>query len=75
MLVNSVSPGIIATKRIQDIWKNRTEEVNLSRLKMIALQRLGTPEEVARIVYFLGSESNTYITGTNIDINGGMFIP
>lgn len=36
-----------------------------------ALGRLGTPDEVAELVFFLGSESNTYITGQVMVVDGG----
>ena len=38
----------------------------------IPLKRMGTAEEIANTVYFLGGEENTYITGQVINIDGGM---
>ena len=40
--------------------------------KEIPLQRYGTPEEFGRLVTFLCSEANTYVTGQNILVEGGM---
>lgn len=66
--VNSLAPGLILT----DIWggfdsPERAEEL----AAQIPAQRLGTPEEVAAAVCFLSSVEAGYITGEEIDINGG----
>ena len=75
VLVNTVCPGIIATERIAKRWENRDPEYNSTILAQIPLGRLGEPEEVAKAVYFLGSEENNYITGAILDVNGGMYMP
>ncbi|MET3209298.1 UNVERIFIED_CONTAM: 3-oxoacyl-[acyl-carrier protein] reductase [Paenibacillus sp. PvR008] len=75
ILVNTVCPGIIGTERILHRWQNREEKINHEVLSGIPLHRLGTPEEVAEAVYFLGSEANQYITGAVLDVNGGMYTP
>lgn len=67
--VLSISPGFIQTNMtdaIPDSEKNRY-------LKMIPAQRFGTADEVADTVAFLLSEKASYINGSNIDINGGLF--
>jgi NAD(P)-dependent dehydrogenase (short-subunit alcohol dehydrogenase family) len=74
ILVNTVCPGVIATGRIEERWAKRPEEVNRAVLAEIPLGRLGTPEEVAQAIYFLGSTS-TYATGCLLDVNGGMYVP
>jgi 3-oxoacyl-[acyl-carrier protein] reductase len=74
ILVNTVCPGIIATERIEQRWANRSEQVTRSMLAEIPLRRLGRPEEVANVVYFVGSTS-TYTTGSILDVNGGMYMP
>ena len=68
--VNSLAPGTIATS-FQDRFN--TPE-NRERLKATyALRREGEAKEVADLVIYLSSDQSSYITGTNIDINGGSF--
>lgn len=68
VLVNAVSPGIIETSLTRQILKEN-EIIELS--SEVPLGRLGQPEEIAKLVLFLTSEYNTYITGQNIIIDGG----
>lgn len=68
--VNSLAPGTIATS-FHDRF-NAPE--NRERLKATyALRREGEAKEVADLVIYLSSDQSSYITGTNIDINGGCF--
>lgn len=68
ILVNAAVPGYIKT-RMANFSKKELAE----KLKKIPLKRLGTPEETAKLVSFLASPQNTYITGQCIHINGGLF--
>ena len=71
VLVNSVSPGYIQT----DLTTKNNDQETLSRIiRNIPVQRLGLPSDIAEAAYFLGSESNQYITGQNIIIDGGLSI-
>lgn len=79
ILVNVIGPGKIDTERVAYIDARKAEKMNLTpqelRLqseKNIALKRYGTTEEIARLVVFLCSEANTYITGQSILVDGGM---
>jgi len=63
--VNTVSPGVIETDMLQDVSRD-----NL--LTLIPLARLGTPEEVAKVVLFLCSDDASYITGQDIVVDGGL---
>jgi 3-oxoacyl-[acyl-carrier protein] reductase len=64
--VNVVAPGLIQTDMIH--------EAPVQKIKgLIPMARLGTPEEVARVVRFLCSEDAAYVTGQVISVNGGMF--
>lgn len=67
ILVNSVCPGFAATEMV---LRNPPEKVKMIE-KDIPLGRLVKPIEIARLVKFLISEDNTYITGSNIIIDGG----
>ncbi len=67
--VNAMCPGFIATEMVTDL----TEEVQQALLAKIPLGRFGKPEEVASLCRFLVSEGE-YITGAQININGGMYL-
>ena len=67
---NSVHPGPIATDMLSEITSN-AEMLELYQQK-IPLGRLGKPEEVAHAVLFLASEEASFITGTELIIDGGM---
>jgi 3-oxoacyl-[acyl-carrier protein] reductase len=68
--VNAVAPGFINT----EMTKNLPEKVKESFLAQIPMGRMGEPEEVAETVYWLASESATYITGQVIHISGGLYM-
>ena len=67
---NTVSPGYTATKMMLDIPKEHLDAI----VKQIPVGRLAKPEEIARVVAFLAADESAFITGANIDINGGQFI-
>ena len=62
--VNAIAPGEIKTS----ILSPSTEE---QLIPDIPMRRLGTPEEVAKTIYFLCSEQSSYVNGAEIHINGG----
>lgn len=67
--VNAVAPGFIQTTMtaaMTDDAKGKLED-------RIALKRLGTPDEVAYAVAFLASEQASYITGTVLNVSGGLY--
>lgn len=68
--VNTVSPGYIATDMIMNI----PEKVRESIRETIPVKRFGKPEEIGRLVAYLADEESGFITGANIDINGGQFM-
>jgi len=68
--VNAVAPGYIATAMTADLPDSVREDL----MKSIPLQRMGTPEDVARIVAFLLSEDAAYITGQVLNCDGGMWM-
>jgi 3alpha(or 20beta)-hydroxysteroid dehydrogenase len=65
--VNSVHPGPIDTEMLQV----RTPEQNRSRVQLVPMKRMGTAEEVAKLVLFLLSDESGYITGAEVAIDGG----
>ncbi len=69
ILVNAVSPGFVDTKLTS---KNNTKEKIKQLEGKIPLKRLAKTEEIANVVYFLCSEQNTYISGQNIVVDGGL---
>ncbi|MDX9713897.1 MAG: SDR family oxidoreductase [Dissulfurispiraceae bacterium] len=66
VLVNNVRPGVIDTAFHNKFPKDMHDRVN-----MIPAKRMGLPQEVAELVYYLGSEVNTYICGQTLAISGG----
>lgn len=68
ILANSVGPGFIQTDMTENILgKSGIKEIE----KQIPISRLGTVEEVANLVSWLVSDSNSYLTGQNLIIDGG----
>lgn len=68
--VNTISPGYIETPMLTAM----KEEVLASIVANIPVGRLGTPQEVADAVAFLAEPTSGFITGANLDINGGQYM-
>tara|TARA_B110000238_G_scaffold140911_1_gene152057 strand:- start:562 stop:1311 length:750 start_codon:yes stop_codon:yes gene_type:complete len=68
ILVNAVAPGFTMT----ELTKKTNSKKEIEDLKnIIPIKRLAEPIEIARLVLFISSEINTYLTGQNIIIDGG----
>ena len=67
--VNSVHPGAIATDMLDEVFAG--SDVRDSRLEDLPLLREGTAEEVAKVVLFLASDDASYVTGTEVRVDGG----
>lgn len=77
ILINAVNPGPVATQRWDGLEKAMARDKSISQeqahelaLSSLPLGRICTPEEVARVVVFLCSEANTYITGALVPVDG-----
>ena len=68
ILVNCVSPGIVRT----DLTESILSEAEVRELTArIPVGRMAVPEDISKVVIFLSSDLNTYITGQNIIVDGG----
>lgn len=79
ILVNTVGPGRIATERVEQLDGIRADQlgVTVEELKekteqSIPMQRYGEPEEFAKMLVFLASGANTYVTGQSLVVDGGL---
>ncbi len=67
---NCVAPGFIQT----DMTDKLSEDVKAAYIKAIPLGRLGQPEDIANAVKYLASDDASYVTGSTIHVNGGMYV-
>ena len=68
--VNAIAPGYIVTPMTDALPEKAKEELK----RMIPMERLGQPEDVAQAVFFLVSEASSYITGQVLNVNGGIYM-
>ncbi|WP_100373019.1 SDR family oxidoreductase [Bacillus sp. FJAT-45037] len=78
ILINTVGPGRIGTDRVAELDQIRADKLNLSyeegkkqMEQAIPIGRYGTPAEFAKMIVFLGSFANTYVTGQSLVVDGG----
>jgi len=67
---NAVAPGFVATA----MTDRMTDEAKAKLSGEIPLERLGTPEDIAAAVAFLASEEASYVTGTVLNVSGGLYM-
>ena len=67
---NAVAPGFIATAMTDKM----TDEAKSKLTGQIPLERLGTPDDVAAAVAYLASEEAAYVTGTVVNVSGGLYM-
>jgi len=68
--VNAIAPGYIQTPMTDGLPDKAKEELK----RMIPMERLGQPEDVAHAVLFLVSEASSYVTGQVLNVNGGIYM-
>jgi 3-oxoacyl-[acyl-carrier protein] reductase len=68
--VNAIAPGYIQTPMTDVLPDKAKEELK----RMIPMERLGQPEDVAHAVLFLVSEASSYVTGQVLNVNGGIYM-
>ena len=68
--VNAIAPGYIETPMTDALPEKAKEELK----RLIPMERLGRPEDVAEAVLFLVSEASSYITGQVLNVNGGIYM-
>ncbi len=68
--VNAIAPGFIET----DMTRDLSEEQSNQLLQKIPLGRLGSVDDIAAAAGFLASDAASYITGTTLHVNGGMYM-
>ncbi|HVI55542.1 MAG TPA: acetoacetyl-CoA reductase [Luteibacter sp.] len=68
--VNTVSPGYVGTDLVMAV----PDDIRQKIIAQIPVGRLGRPEEIAHAVAFLTSEDSSWITGSNLAINGGHYM-
>ena len=76
--VNAISPGPIDTPGLRGFVsglapsEKETEQIKTSIISNVPLGRMGTPDEVAKVVSFLASDDSSFITGIELFVDGGM---
>ena len=68
--VNSIAPGFIATEMTEQLSEDIRKKMN----DQVALNRFGEPQDIANAVSFLASDKASYITGTVLHVNGGLYM-
>jgi 3-oxoacyl-[acyl-carrier protein] reductase len=68
--VNAIAPGYIQTPMTEKL----NEEQRKALLANLAIQRLGTPEDIAAVVLFLAGPAGSYITGEVVNVSGGLYM-
>ena len=68
--VNTISPGFIDAGMSSSHYRDKTERKK--RESMVPIQRIGTADDIAKVVMFLLSEDSSYIHGENILVDGGV---
>jgi NAD(P)-dependent dehydrogenase (short-subunit alcohol dehydrogenase family) len=68
--VNAIAPGLVKTDMARALWEEHEQAV----AKMVPMQRLGEPADIAHAAVFLASDAASWITGTTMVVDGGMLL-
>jgi NAD(P)-dependent dehydrogenase (short-subunit alcohol dehydrogenase family) len=68
--MNAICPGLVKTDMARALWESNEEAVS----KMVPLDRLGEPSDIASAALFLASDASSWITGTTLVVDGGMLL-
>ena len=66
--INAIAPGFIKTDMTEKLSQGIKEDI----VRNIPMERIGDPEEIAKVALFLASDLSSYITGQVLNVNGGM---
>lgn len=77
--VNAIAPGGILTEGVKDSQKDAPPGVDMSKvmeafLNKIPMHRMGEPDDIGKVALFLASEMSSYMTGTQIVVDGGVLL-
>ena len=67
--VNGIAPAVVKTKLSEMLWADEETSSNLH-----ALKRLGEPEDISNLIYFLSSDEASWVTGEVVTIDGGFLL-
>jgi glucose 1-dehydrogenase len=70
--VVAVAPGAIKTPINAGVWQNPAGRADL--IEKIPMERIGEPQDIARVIAFLASDLASYVTGTTVVVDGGMLL-
>lgn len=68
--VNAIAPGMVMTEMVAEIWEKKKD----SYLSRIPMKRIAQPEEIANVAVFLASDASSFMTGTTLDVTGGLMM-
>jgi NAD(P)-dependent dehydrogenase (short-subunit alcohol dehydrogenase family) len=69
--VNCILPGAISTPMLLENWGDTPPEQH-PLMPRIPMRRFGTPDEIARVVQFLATDESSYMTGSEVLVDGGL---
>lgn len=77
--VNAIAPGGIATPGVAKLNSNQSPDVDMKAilerfLQKIPMHRMGEPDDIGKVALFLASDMSSYITGTQIVVDGGVLL-
>jgi NAD(P)-dependent dehydrogenase (short-subunit alcohol dehydrogenase family) len=72
--VNAISPGPIDTPAIEGLAqsKEQIEQLKQNLITAVPMSRMGSPDEIAKVVSFLASDESSFVTGIDLSVDGGM---